>query len=381
MSDILLENIFPQEGNNNCFVHHHEQTTSKCCIRKMIHPEDRIIITDYDFYNDLEIEKINSACILLKKCHFMGRVLMKNINSKIFIADCSFEKDLFVFQSDDNLNVTLDALNVDFKCVHIERAIAETITFNKCNFTEVIIDKSIITRLEAHKCNCRYFDITINSNITTLSITYSNIEKYLNLPDTEFGNIDIKKSVIDSIYTNETLRNQIFDNNFLSICVKNKSKSTIKRIENTLLTLHKTFSHLSQYKESDRCFQLIQEIRHYLFRKSKEKSYRKWMYSLRHFVFGKLFGWGIKISNIIITSIITIVIYSCIYAYVLFIKMSRELIESAREGFTISVERFFSISDNSYSLKLLPFFEWQESVVGLIITAILTGVFIRKIIR
>ncbi|HJI60703.1 MAG TPA: hypothetical protein OIM34_01760 [Ruminococcus bromii] len=110
--------------------------------------------------------------------------------------------------------------------------------------------------------------------------------------------------------------------------------------------------------------------------------FQKALYYTMDFVLGKMFGWGVKISNTLVTASVTILGFTVLYFYFLYIKLeeNKEFASIISMSLTASINRFFNVNEVN-PMTILPYFDTVEQIVGIVMLTIITGVLVRKIIK
>ncbi|MEX1058321.1 MAG: hypothetical protein WED11_11350, partial [Natronospirillum sp.] len=100
---------------------------------------------------------------------------------------------------------------------------------------------------------------------------------------------------------------------------------------------------------------------------------------LNRFFFGDLFGWGVWLKNIVLTSLLVLLVCTVIY----WLGFSL----SAQRSLTLSAQSFFNVFLGDWGVSLsnptgiLAVLVLLQSIVGLILVSVFIGAYIRKMLR
>ena len=137
-----------------------------------------------------------------------------------------------------------------------------------------------------------------------------------------------------------------------------------------------------KYQELDMCLVNLRKIDCALKKIDSKNYFQKVLYSTMDFVLGKMFGWGVKISNTLVTASVTILGFAVLYFYFLYIKLeeNKGFASIISMSLTSSINRFFNVNEVN-PMTILPYFDTVEQIVGIVMLTIITGVLVRKIIK
>jgi hypothetical protein len=93
------------------------------------------------------------------------------------------------------------------------------------------------------------------------------------------------------------------------------------------------------------------------------------------FLLGKVFGWGIRLTNIALSSIILILIFSIFYSFQF--DYNESLILSLQSF----ISSYFGHWEKQVPGNMISWLLTIESVLGVLFTTVFIGAYIRKLLR
>lgn len=100
-------------------------------------------------------------------------------------------------------------------------------------------------------------------------------------------------------------------------------------------------------------------------------------------IFGTIFGWGVRLTNILISSLFIMVLFYVIYICIGMTPMT-SLTVTIQSFFGILLDPIFEIGDISNNQKFTQEVNWwvtAESVLGIFFITVLVGAYVRKMLR
>lgn len=150
-----------------------------------------------------------------------------------------------------------------------------------------------------------------------------------------------------------------------------------ERYKSVVVASYESFENRKMFIESDICLFEIRRLG-IIIKKCNKNVAKKAFYSIVKLFAENCFGWGIRIINNIITTLSIITGFACIYFGISY-RYEKGL--DFAKCFEISINRFFIIGAKEYERTFLPFLDSIESIMGVILLTVITGVLVRKIIR
>ena len=173
---------------------------------------------------------------------------------------------------------------------------------------------------------------------------------------------------------------------------KKEGVAGLKRLSMLVLALYSSYIERNMFSESDQCLYILRDVNMYLRIKQTGKKLNKFgaiakpliwlvkmLYAVAYFTIGKCFGWGIRITNNLISMLVSIFAFSSIYIALSDTDTVKGVIG---DSFMNSLKYFFNL-DVVY--KDLPsamlYAAYAESILGIFLLTIITGVVVRKIVK
>ena len=152
----------------------------------------------------------------------------------------------------------------------------------------------------------------------------------------------------------------------------------LRRYKSVVLAAYKSFEKRKMFPESDVCLFEIRRLGVRIKQASSPMAIRS-LYVLERLIAEGCFGWGIRIINNVMTTFSVILLFSLVY----FLKGHTGSAQSLGLGkcVEISCNRFFLIGADEFDFSFFPLFDSLESIMGVVLLTIITGVFVRKVVR
>lgn len=322
------------------------------------------------------------------------------------------EKTVFINCEFDNLfiknikkqNITQISFNdCKIKSLQLFRC-ASSIKLNDCEINSMDVSDSILSSLRIEtsqlrsiflktSCNIDSMVIANESNIDIIdsnnsinnTVVHSSRVQYIRFRG-HAGNLTIKSGgFIDRVLFDKKEYLSVF---FIELRKKLKSlkhgtisqkTSELKYQQQIIRAIYDSYASENRFQELDICLIELRKANCRLSRIATSNPLRKSGYVIEDIVLGKMFGWGVKIANSLLTSLIIILIFGVLYF--LAIKDNYEtILECIKISLLSSVNRFFNVNETN-PISILGDFDTIENIFGAIIMTIFTGVIARKIIR
>lgn len=329
---------------------------------------DEVEISNCCFNEELQISSFTCNSIVFRNCKFRSNVDIRSTRSKISFLKCIFENKISLFKIIGNINFEeSSAENVLY-----EESNIDSLTFKNFSGNKIACLKTRIGELKLIQSSINNIRMQKSSDVEKFLIRRSTIEllEIKMFRDLEYSNSNINNIKLSTINIKE------FRKIFMT-----KNKIDINRGYEMLLAIYSSFLSRNLYGEIDKCLLLLRDFECMSKIYTKKSIVRKVIYNVQYFILGKMFGWGIKISNNICTALAVIFAYACIYTSTLESIKKGLIIENFKIALKTSVNRFFNIGNTQYTYTLLSHLDTQESIIGIILMTIVTGVIVRKIIK
>ncbi len=380
-----------------------------------------IAFVNCEMRNDFTAYDINAENTSLKiiKCKINGDLFLDNVKckhielstisaDKITItsgeSSCIIEKisisSLIVGSLIRITNIdNLIALNTDdvfapaMLLQHVKTTANASISFNSCRIDDLNIDLSKIdmnSRVTYEKCTCINLGLTNNTyesskvvianSLMTGTLTITGVEER----DTYF---DISTSNPVNINIDNYLTDFISDANAKTPLFNQDGGNILQKI-GTLKILKTAFANDHQYLMEDSCFYKLKTAEARLNTRKKHHIFKISSYST--YIFGRyVFGWGVKITNPIITLFLSMQLSTLFNYVILELDKSINTVEYigqkltgvyASEVFTL-LTFFGQQADAKLSGNIPIYMLISEFLFGLIMTTLIVGILIRKLVR
>ncbi len=173
---------------------------------------------------------------------------------------------------------------------------------------------------------------------------------------------------------------------------KKEGVAGLKRLSMLVLALYSSYVERNLFSESDQCLYIMRDVNMYLRIRQAGKKLNKFgamakpliwlekaLYAVAYFTIGKCFGWGIRITNNIISMLVSIFAFSGIYAALSGTDTVKGVIV---DSFMNSLKYFFNLDVVYGDLpSAMLYAAYAESILGIFLLTIITGVVVRKIVK
>lgn len=405
--------------------------------------EQQLVFENCNFQDYIIFEKIEDGAILFKNCNFQKQIQFKCVNSKLTFIDCEFNSKMTLYDDIDiDIGIAIEFVHCEFKNLlnfnnfkdtklTFENCIIRTLELdNQCEKIQLLIESS---EIDVMKINNALINELVISNsiilkwakiastiIEQMSVTNSKVielnfinvtraeivirESYmqlLELTNCQINQLEINATqIVEALIINEAkvikLKDSVINriesdsDNMWGFLQKEKFEGPLfyefeqrkndaiywKELENTLCVLMNSFTSDHQYRNADTSYYLMRKAE-YQYKILSNMSFMKNLNAHSIYIFlGIISGWGVKIRNPIVTAVILTFLYAGLY-----FKEMGATKENIVPSFKISLERFFNTGEGIYVNSYLPFFEVQQSIIGVCLITLITGMFIRKLVR
>lgn len=322
--------------------------------------KEDIIFEDCEF-NNIKLTEIGCRSIRFIRCAIHGELhIFKGRIKKLYFRNCSLISHVLIEESvrqEEDFSIQfLETIVLVLKIIDTYLKKLEFSDVNSaCNEIEFIRD----SKVERLYVNCPIKKLKIRE-LPRISLSMEG--------GIEFIHLEKINSRILKIYEKEAIN----ENN------KSHLDDILLRYKSIVLASYKSFEKRKMFSEADICLFEIRRLG-ILVKKVTSHFLGKSFYSFGRFVVEDCFGWGILISNNIITSFTVILSFSLLYF------SSDHNAQASNLGFIkcleISFNRFFLIGSDEYNYSFFPLFDSLESILGVVLLTIFTGVLLRKVIR
>lgn len=376
MKYVLKTNDLNEEGEKNT-----TNSNPIKCEKKIANYK----IRNRQFSRSVEIKDIKakdgSDALEFENCIF-SNIKLSEINcSDIRFINCRIQGELRIYQGKIKRIIIRG-------CEHIGRIVLEDLNKNIQDEPDVKVTASDISELKVIDTNLSkiVFD-DVYSNCGTITfikrggVDSINVSCHIGcivikeLPSivlTKEGKIDsIELECIDK----RTLRKyekSTRDNNG-----DKHLEDDFERYKSIVLATYESFERRKMFAESDICLFEIRRLG-IIIQKCTRSFAKKMFYNLVKFFAEDCFGWGIKIMNNIVTMFVVVMGFAGLYS-VISLKCDKGM--NFEKCFEIALNRFFLIGADEFEQSFLPYLDSIESIIGVILLTVITGVLVRKIIR
>ncbi|MCD7768532.1 MAG: hypothetical protein LUH36_00205, partial [Oscillospiraceae bacterium] len=158
---------------------------------------------------------------------------------------------------------------------------------------------------------------------------------------------------------------------------------SLRHFLSLLLSMYEEFEANKMFAESDVCLYMIRRVNIRIKKTARDKNKLRRAFnmaycSLVQLVIEHCFGWGIRVINNVVTMLCMISAFAVSY-FISALRTASGI--SPFICFETAVNRFFlgCVYDDPYQFFL--YFDSLESIIGVIMLTVFTGVLVRKIIR
>ncbi|MDQ6990844.1 MAG: hypothetical protein Q9M11_03840 [Mariprofundaceae bacterium] len=275
---------------------------------------------------------------------------------------------------------------------HVKTTANASISFNACRIDDLNIDLSKIdmnSRVTYEKCTCINLGLTNNTyksskvvvgnSLMTGTLTITGVEER----DTYF---DISTSNPININIDNYLTDFISDSN-AKTPLFNEDRDIPQRVR-TLKMLKTAFANDHQYLMEDSCFYKLKTAEARLNTRKKHHVFK--ILSYLSYLLGRyMFGWGVKITNPIITLFLSMQLSTIFNYLTLALDKSINTVEYLGQKLTgiyasevLTILTFFGQqADVKLSSGIPIYILISEFLFGLIMTTLIVGILIRKLVR
>ena len=345
---------------------------------------------DCEFVGKLEILKTFAQLTVFKNCIFQKPLIMKELESNINIIGCVFHQSVLVYW-----DPSVDASPIDI----VDSKFLSSLTLNGCNDTKISIHSSKASDiLIGEQSNNTFLEI-IKSEINSLTISnsvilemdikisiiskslISNIAQSILLDNTEIGNIVSDDPDFWLFIKKRRLIGPLFHRREREGKEMETKAQLWSRISQSLLVFIHSFEDDHRYSEADIVFYLMRFAR--INEQLNDGNIRNNITTLlQGFVYGIIGGWGVRLINPILSSLVIIVGYALIYFLDKLHAAHNAIVgQVLYSSLNLSIGRFFNIGESLYNIQYFRFVDGQEGVIGIIFITLIIGMFIRKMVR
>ena len=348
-------------------------------------------------YKPLEINKDDLSKWTFIDCCYKSELIFNKTNLPNYdfnIENCDFEKLQFKNLHSENC-ITFKNCRINQLRIYGGQL---TISFDHCSVKLMETNQSHLSKLLIENTNITNISIEEKSEVIDFEITSSDVET-IDFKDSQVENILLtESSLIRLIHVNGKINSltihqgahlEMFSieekselERFLSNLPFNcrnessKQRTALNNAKDICLAAYKRYDEEKKYQEMDLCLIKLRKAENRLHRKNAKTPISKFTYFIQNVVVGEMFGWGVSFHNIFFTASGIIAAFAAIYCVLL-----SEQYENRRILIIAciwqSLNRFFGVND----IEALSYFDTFESIIGVIIMTIVTGVLARKIIR
>jgi hypothetical protein len=360
------------------------------CHLKGIVIDGQIHFENCQFEGYVELEKITAEKISFRNCVFKFPVILKNIEGKISLVDCYFQRNVTLYWNPTSTPEPIEILrcelfgNLIVNGFNESKFVLDTTMANSILIDEQSDDCSI----SVSKCELRSLKIH-NSVVDNLDIKESKI--YRDLVINKCRSVMLKSSEIGNISSDDKdfwlfLKGKKFEGPLFKSRTEDDVVETEHelwtRVSNSLLVFVSSFNREHRYGDADTTYYLMRKARTRAELSGNADLPQKIKVNSKRIFLGWVGGWGVKIMNPFLTCLIVILTYSIFYIFAIYgDPTNKSFLEIMLQGLYVSVCRFYNLGDDLYKKEYLWFLEIQEGIIGIILNTLLIGMLIRKLIR
>lgn len=336
--------------------------------------------------------------------NFNGVVILKNTTTDsktIKLGHCFFSYINIKDQNSSNIG------KFTFEMCKVEKGrlynCSAQLKIRDCNINTLILDgQSDISKIKIEKSNIGSIILQKDTRVGKISITNESVIKNIDCRDGLIEDMNINDSKVGYVRINNSIGNLALDNGAVlsrfSIEKEDSFKSFIKLMDEKRRakaggTLSEKIAEaqrqnsifqaaLSQYEsdhrfeESDLCLVYLRHIGCAIKRMESKHIASKIYYAFKGVIFEKVFGWGVRITNVLVSSLVLIMLFSLIYLFDT--SLSWDFVQCLKT----SVVNFFNINITMPPTTTeIADICLVEEIIGIVMITITTGVIVRKIIR
>ncbi len=364
--------------------------------------------TEYDFTNksvEADLKFIQCPSLIIDNTIFQYDTREKNEIKTVTFYGGIFDNIQVKNENDSRVRrIVFENCNIKsikfFKCDNIsvvfKDSIIDTADIANSNFNCLEADNSKIDTLSIRTGGVHeLIKITGGSTIETINIRNVKSIKEIKFHDCRVGLLHVNLLFDDLQLSGGALLDRLsieskhdFDS-FMKVLQSRKSRARIENFsvreaelkyqKKLVIAAFGQYEYECRYQELDTCLVYLRTINNEInLLRSKDNVAKKVGYFIQRTVLGTMFGWGVRISNCLITSLAIIVLFAGIYSPYLCKTMG--IPNGIVTSLSTSITRFFNVETMEY-LTILPHFDTLEQIIGVIMITIFTGIIARKIIK
>lgn len=323
----------------------------------------------------------------------------------------------------------LSFVNCEFKKLSLKKLLGKHIRFNNCKIETFEYFGCDVGTLVFEKCKVGYITFDRNKRIENVKFLETECAR-IDVFNSSVGIIEIKSlseigeikfeygSLVEKISAGMSKIGNVISENMpefdigsgaeigkLQIQIvsfkelwrryrleKKEDVAGLKRLSMLVLALYASFMERNLFSESDQCLYIMRDVNMYLRYKQAGKRLSKFglfakplvwtekaFYMIAYLIVGKCFGWGIRISNNIISMLVSVFAFSGIYAG---LSQTTSVKSIVADSFMNSLKYFFNLDVVYGDLpSTMLYAAYAESILGIFLLTIITGVVVRKIVK
>lgn len=328
--------------------------------------------------DELVIRNYNGEKLILENCIFRKNVILKNlhIKKKIDILNSVFEQDLDFYATQTQL--------LEFSEVENSNISIESSSVKEIKFTGVVSKNFSLIKSEELKSlslvDCEISAVSLLISISNnIKIANSRIENLVLLKYTQIENIhaSLKQLEIKEIqFTDRQFTKElksIFNNKELN---KSGKKAELSRRGDLYLALYNSFIERNQFEEADLMLYRVRILNNYYKQSISKNMYERFTRKIVGVISRFCFGWGIRISQNMLTSCFIIFSFAVFYSFRF--PLSENFFFTFSNHLTQSTMLFFDAGEPE---EYYGIYGVVEEIIGIFMITVLTGVVVRKIIK
>lgn len=321
-----------------------------------------------NFSNSIEIKSSQSNASLQKTCN-IGQLLIgceptdiesfnsTKIESTLIIHGAKFTKNIHIENTVATKVSLMDINAKKFRAKDIE--VSNDFLLSKSDLYTAEVLSSYIGRRLLIKQNKIIEKISFSNTSASESL------QYIDNQHSAQAKININQFSAPTANFHPT--NILYENSKFKVLYPpefSRVSSKASEIANNYCNLKNWFSNTGKLKEEDMAF-------YYMMHHSEKNL-------LKRFLFGVLFGWGVRLTNIIFTIIVLNFIFSVLYKL---ISPNISWFESITMSFQSFINAIYGAWPEDTPTSLINWLKTGESFIGIFVITIFVGAYLRKMLR
>ncbi|MAZ66574.1 MAG: hypothetical protein CMF25_05645 [Kangiellaceae bacterium] len=344
---------------------------------------------DLFWFNEMIIhETVSLGGTFCNEVQFLGHQDRHTLRPESYIGNLIIGKELYEYEKANatliESNLRIEELEVNGE-IYLENIKADSLSINL--IAAPIID---IRRISIRN-DLSITDSRGNNGINNLVLTGSSIGRHLRIDrNTMEGTIDLSESSVAEVtyFQDNSLGKQAC----LNMYRFTTGRFLIDPVESLYGTskfsvFHPRYFALLDHSSESKCGEAYCSLKHWLSDSGKLDMEDVAFFHMRHFhhrnqisraFFGGAFGWGVRLSNIAISSFSVVLAFSFLY---LFIDDKLSFLRALALSAQSFISSFFGDWNGYHPDGELAYWVTTESFIGIFFITVFIGAYIRKLLR